>query len=208
MMAAAGAGAGAGAGAPQQKRLRRAFSPQRFFGGILVFILTAAMIAGCTYSAGRGGIYFLIIAIPMFGMGGALVAKPFQFICNSCNTKVKKPLKSVPLSSNAMGHAHGIAMGGDPAHLDYLFRNAPLPDSVAGYIAMGARTCDCGQAGFISLSSYKAEGGKGKPLPDKTLVEFGAEIGPDQIRMFNEAGPARWQATQQQRGFDDPFPKG
>jgi hypothetical protein len=185
--------------------LRRTFSPARLFGGIATILLACGIVAGCTMAAGRGGIMFFVIALPMIGIGFGMIAKPYALVCLSCGAKADKSTKTVPFSINALGQAQTVARDPDPQKVDWLLRNAPLPDvKPSPYAVMQARACPCGNAGYLQITTFKFNGAR--PMAEKAVEEFGGEIGAQELGMMRQAAPARWAATQQHRGFDDPFP--
>jgi hypothetical protein len=183
--------------------LARRFSYARFFGGILMILFTAGLIAGCSYSAGNG-LYFLVIAFPGFGLGIGLMAKPWRYECVQCRAPVRPLAQTVPFDISVLPYAQQVATTGNAAMLDGMIRQAPLA-AAPKFCAVSALGCDrCRQAGYLQLNTYTVTNNK-RFLADKSIVEFGAHVGGDVLAMITQGGAARWQHVHAYTGIQLPI---
>ena len=100
-----------------------------------------------------------------------------------------------------LGHVVAVAQTGDFTRLDHLLRNAPLPDRAPTTMCtLVALACPCGESAYLQVSTYTV-GATKMPTIDKVVCEFGAEVGPQQIRAVSEAGAIRWASAAQHTGL-------
>lgn len=193
-------------------RLERRFSVPRFVGGIAMILLALGVVGGCTYASQRGGLTYLIIALPGLGIGLALMAKPYRLVCRTCQVKAGKNWQSAPFPVAMLGHVQAAAGSGDAALLADLLRRAPLLDPPpAAFCVLASIVCPrCLAAGYLQVATYKTSVAKAGAAPftviDQVPVEHGAEIGPAELQLMAEGGAARWAATKQYLGIDNPSP--
>ena len=153
---------------------------------------------------------YLAIALPGLAIGVGMMAKPYKLVCTTCNVKASKNWQSAPFPAAMLGHVQAVARCGDVAQLDDLLRRAPLPDPPpAAFCVLAPLVCPgCLAVGHLQVATYKTSVAKAGAAPftviDQVPVERGAEIGRTELQLMAEGGAARWAATKQYVGIENP----
>jgi hypothetical protein len=186
--------------------MKRVFDIVRVLSGIALILAMPAVVYGGAMLVGRGGLTLAVLAFPLMALGFSRVVAPWKLLCVNCSGKVDKQGRSAPFGLASLSAALQLAAQPEPMHFAHFLASAPLPDvTLTPFATLSAKRCGCGDAAYLTLWTVDRVTAT-LCAAKKELVEFGAEISPQQFELLAQHGEGRWEATERTLGFKDPYP--
>jgi hypothetical protein len=181
--------------------LEKKLSFARFFGGLFVFLLFAGIGVALIFAVGRVGMIMLLLSIPGLIIAAAIMSTARRLVHTTCNASLAIVDQTIPFDIASLPDAQQVATSGNAMMLEQMIRQAPLA-TPPSFCALGAVSCPrCGQAGYLTLATYRFEQGWKMPIVDKQIVEVGAHVGGNVLAMVQQAGAARWRQVTEYTGM-------